>query len=143
MTEPLIAYLGKPASVLLASPPFKFWTFKRSVEEDLPERLIDYVCAQHGLSLVCDSDDKIRSIFLEADHFEQNLLDIPFSSSRADVLSLLGIPSKIGNPHTDPILGEYGAWDRFDWSSHSIHIEYQPHADRIKMVTLMRADVVP
>jgi hypothetical protein len=42
-----------------------------------------------------------------------------------------------------PILGEYGGWDRFDYPSHTVHIEYRPDSDRIKMVTMMRPDVTP
>jgi len=143
MIEPLTNYLGKPASALLASPPFKFWPFERSVEGDLPERPVDYVFPQHGLELTCDNDEKIHSIFLKSDSFDQALLDIPFSSSRSDVLSLLGVPSKSGGAHTHPILGEYGAWDLFARPGHAIHVGYRADADRIRMVTLMRADVVP
>ena len=143
MTEPLISYLGKPASTLMEAGPFRRWSFERSVEEDLPELLIDYACEQHGISLTCDEDEKIQSIFLRADSFDQALLNIPFSSSRREVLDLLGVPSRRGEAYTDSILCEYGAWDRFDGAFHSLHVQYEPHAYRIKMVTLMRADVVP
>jgi hypothetical protein len=143
MTEPLISYLGKPASTLLGAMPLSRWPFERSVDEDLPELLINYVCEQHGISLTCDEDEKIRTIFLTSDDFDQALFDIPFSSSRRKVLGLLGMSSKSGVAHTHPILGEYGAWDRFDGARHSIHVEYQSHVDRIRMITLMRADVVP
>lgn len=143
MTDTLVKYLGKPVSELLESPPFKFWAFERSVDEDLPDRIINYTSDQQSFHLICDNDEKIQTIFLTADHFDETRFCIPFSLRRREALSLLGVPSKSGDAHTDPILGEYGPWDRFDCAGHSIHIEYQPHADRIKMVTLMRADVVP
>lgn len=143
MTEALLEYLGMPSSALMGAVPFRRWSFARSVDEDLPKRSINYTSEQHGISLTCDDDETIRSIFLTSDNFDQALLDIPFSSSRREVLNLLGVPSKSGDAHTSRFLGEYGAWDRFDSARHSIHVEFQPHADSIKMVTLMRADVVP
>jgi hypothetical protein len=42
----------------------------------------------------------------------------------------------------DPILGEYGPWDRFARLGYTIHVEYRADADCIKMITLMRPDVV-
>lgn len=114
-----------------------------TVDDDLPEIRINYVSARNKFSITCDIDDEIDCIFIEADRLDRDLLDIPFSSSRGDVLIRFGVPSKSGSARTDPILGEYGPWDRFDEARHSIHIEYQPNADRIRRVTLMRAGAVP
>jgi len=55
----------------------------------------------------------------------------------------LGTPSKSGPRISDPILGEYGEWDRFTKAEHTIHVQFRPDADRIKQITLMRNDVVP
>ena len=143
MTNDILGYLGKPASAFFKSPPFESWKFKKTVDDDLPEIRINYVSAPNNFSITSDVHDKIDCIFIEADNLDRRLWDIPFSSSRNDVLSRFGVPSKSGAARTDPILGEYGPWDRFDEADHSIHIEYQPHADRIRRVTLMRADVVP
>lgn len=143
MANSMLDYLGNPASSLLMSPPFQSWKFKRTVDDDLPEIRINYVSARNKFSFICDSDEKIDTIFIEAANLDRDLLDIPFSWTRSDVLSSFGVPSKSGAARTDPFLGEYGPWDRFDKADHSIHVEYQPHADRIRRVTLMRADAVP
>lgn len=143
MANNILGYLGKPASSLLASSPFMSWKFKKTIDDDLPEIRINYVSKRNNFSITSDIDDKIDCIFIEADNLDRDLWDIPFSSSRNGVLSSFGTPSKSGAARTDPILGEYGPWDRFDEADHSIHIEYQPHADRIRRVTLMRADAVP
>ncbi|MER8583623.1 hypothetical protein NKG95_34000, partial [Mesorhizobium sp. M1423] len=119
------------------------WKFKRSVDRDLPETEINYVARTNGFSFICDSNERINSIFLDADIFDQALFEIPFLSKRSEVLRLLGKPTKSGAAHRDVILGEYGAWDRFDHADHSIHVEYRPDADRIRRVTLMCANVVP
>ncbi|WP_202354043.1 hypothetical protein [Mesorhizobium sp. 113-3-3] len=143
MANAMLAYLGKPASSLLTLPPFESWKFQRTVTDDLPEIRIHYVSARNRFSFICDDDEMIDTIFIEADNLDRDLSDIPFSFSRNDVLSCFGAPSRSGAARSDPFLGEFGPWDRFDEAHHSIHIEYQPHADQIRRVTLMRADAVP
>ena len=142
MINGILEYLGNPASLLLSSAPFKFWKFRKTVEDDLPEIRIDYVSASNKFSFTCDNDEKIDTIFIESDNLGRELLDIPFSSSRNDVLGTLGVPSKSGDARRDPILGEYGPWDRFDKADYSIHILYHAYVDRIRRVTLARADAV-
>ncbi len=139
----LTAYLGSKASELMGQPPYDRWTFERSVEDDLPSQPIDYVCDDEGLSFNCDRNDRIQSIFLEAENLRYSELDLPSQSGRQEVLAYLGVPSFSGEPHRDDVLGEYGAWDRFDYKNHSVHISYEPHADRIRMITLMLSDVIP
>lgn len=145
-TETLASYLGRKASALLGDPPFKNWIFEKSVETDLEKPLIDYVFTQNGMDFVCDGEDKVNSIFLyfdESRSFREGVQDLPFASSRQEVFARLGSPSRSGGRVSDPILGEYGAWDRFERSGYVIHVEYRLDADLIKKITLMRADVVP
>jgi hypothetical protein len=145
-TKTLANYLGNDISLILADLPFKNWTFNKSYENDLEEPRIDYIFPQNGMDLICDADDRLTTIFLYADEtrcFKEDLLDLPFSLTRKQVIECLGPPSKSGGPINDPVLGECGSWDRFARSEYSIHVEFRVDADRIKMVTLMRADVVP
>ncbi|MES0069122.1 hypothetical protein NKJ73_25425 [Mesorhizobium sp. M0074] len=139
----MIKYLGELSSVLLTSSPFNLWRFKRSVERDLPGDEISYTSGRNGLSLTCDSDERINSIFIDSDIFDQALVEIPFLANRGEELDILGKPTKSGTGYRDTILGEYGAWDRFDKENYSIHIEYRPDAARIRRVTLMCTHVVP
>ncbi len=144
MTNSLADYLGTPASALLAESPFKHWPFEKSIEDGLDQPVIQYVFPQHGLELRCDGDDKVNTIFLYSDEyfgFDESVL--PFTSSRRQVMQRLGSPSKSGGKISDPILGEFGAWDRFTKSEHTIHVEYQLNTDRIRKFTLIRANVVP
>lgn len=144
--EILANYLGRPASVMLADAPFKNWAFEKFFENDLEEPLVDYVFRQNGVDFVCDGEDKVTTIFLysnESRCFEEPLLDVPFSTTRQQVVDRYGLPSKSGGRVNDPILGEYGAWDRFTRPGYSIHFEYRMDADCITKITLMRADVVP
>jgi len=139
-------YLGKPVSYMLSESPFRDWKFQKSVEEDLEKPRIDYIFPQGGLDLICDADDKVRTIFIYNDelrHFEGEILNPPLSSNRQEVIERLGPPSKNGCPLNDPILGEFGPWDRFARPGYSIHVEYKVDCDHIKKITFMRADIVP
>ena len=138
-------HLGSPASAIVEAKPFKDWPVEKSFNDDLEEP-VGYVFPQHGLELLCDRDDTIVSIFLKSDdfvRFDDSVADIPFSSKRHQVLERLGAPTRSGEPISDPILGEFGPRDRFARPGYAIHVEYRADADCIKMITLMRADVVP
>ena len=142
----LAQYQGNPVSDMLTDVPFKNWSYEKSFENDLEKPRIDYVFPQNGLDVTCDEDESVTTIFLYADesrYFAEGLQDIPFSATRQQTLERLGRPSKSGGGISDPILGEYGPCDRFERSDYSVHIEYRVDADRIKLVTLMRADIVP
>lgn len=142
----LAKYLGNPVTAMLAEEPFKGWSYEKSFENDLEKPRIDYVFSQNGLEVTCDEDERVDTIFLFADesrYFVGGLQDIPFSATRQQTLERLGFPSKSGGRISDPILGEFGPWDRFARCGYSVHIAYRADADRIEQITLMRADVVP
>jgi hypothetical protein len=146
MIEKLAGFLSQSVSALLSDEPFRAWSVERSVETDLEEPVIHYVFPSHGLELQCDAEEKISAIHLYRDEyggFDQNLLDLSFSFNGIDIARLMGVPSKRGDKVVDPILGEYGAWDRFDYSNHSVHIEYTLRGDGIRMITLIRKDRLP
>ncbi len=144
MTKEIAGYLGKQAATMLEATPFKVWPVEKSFEEDLKE--FHYVFKQHGLELRCDSSGKIGVIFMRSgarDGFDESLFDIPFFWERRQVLEHLGAPAKSGGRTCDPILGDYGAWDRFVMPGHAIHVEYRTDSDSIKLITLMRDDMIP
>lgn len=144
--EKLASYLGREASLVLADYPFKDWVFARTLESDLDEPLIDYVFARDGMDFVCDAGDRLRAFFLYSDKsrcFRERVEDLPLTSSRQEVVARLGVPTKSGGRISDPILGEYGPWDRFSRPGYAVHVEYRLDADIINKVTVMRADIVP
>ena len=146
MIKTIANYLGSPASTMLEDAPFKLWPVEKSFEDDLEKPIFHYIFPQNGLELRCDGDDRVSTIFLYSDEFngfDESLLDAPFSSNHKKVIELLGAPSRSGGKISDPILGECGAWDRFARLGHTIHVEYSADADRIKKITLIRADAVP
>ena len=146
MIAKLEKYLGHSASIMLDAVPFKHWVVQKSFDDDLDVPLTHYVFPENGLELRCDRDDRISAIFLFSDEFggfDENLLEIPFSWSRRQVLEYCGDPSKSGSATKHPILGEYGAWDRFVMPKYAVRFEYRTDADTIKNITLMQADVIP
>jgi hypothetical protein len=138
----LAEYLGVRASKLLTSQPFCRWSVKRSMESDLPEKEVYYEFEDHGVDVICDEDERVRTIFLHAG-VDESLSSIPFTSHRKEVLELLGPPSKSGVASRSPVLGESGPWDRFSLGGMAIHVQYRVDSDEIELITLMRADVVP
>lgn len=132
-------FLGKHASVLLKTEPFNKWPVERSTEDDLEEPIIQYVFGGHAMALRCDRDDAIRVIFLRADKHNKldgNLFDVPFFWTREKVLNYFGTASKSGAKVIDPILGDYGAWDRFSLKGYTVHVEYRIDRDEVKRITL-------
>ena len=138
----LAAYLGAHVSDLLGIPPFSGWEVTRSTEADLPKIEVWYEFKGHGVEVICDEDERIRTIFLHRGDGEA-LSEVAFSLSRREVLERYGSPSKSGAPVQFPGLSDRGAWDRFTLPTASIHFQYLLDRDEIDMITLMRHDAVP
>jgi len=135
-------YLGVHASKLLASEPFCGWAVTRSVERDLPRTEVWYEFDGHGVEVICDEDESIRTIFFHAG-VHQWLSDLPFALRRKDIISRFGPPSKSGAATRHPVLGESGPWDRFILGNGTVHFLYRVDSDQIDRITLMRQDAIP
>ena len=138
-------FLGQKASCLLEAEPFRNWPVERSVDDDSDPPEVGYTFAGCGLALKCDRrDEKINCLFLELEtHAGTVLSEVPFHLRRSEVLALFGPPSKSGEGFSDPVLGDYGPSDRFQGPEYTVHVEYRVDSDSIKMITLMRNEVVP
>jgi hypothetical protein len=133
-------YLGIGIADLLRAQPFASWRAVRSVERD-PRTEIRYDFPGHGVEVICDEADCVRTIFLHRGGGEC-LVDIPFRIGRAQVLSRMGGPAKSGQPVCLPGIGKRGAWDRFTLEDCLIHVQYCLGRDEVDMVTIMRKDAV-
>lgn len=146
ITLKIARFLGQPASTLLTSEPFVNWPVTRSVDDHSEPPETRFVFEGLGLELICDRDskEKINTLFMTREtNGGTRLSEVSFDSSRDNVLRRFGIPSRSGEKSVDPILGENGPWDRFQNAEFAIHFQYEFDADRIRMITLMRNDVVP
>lgn len=67
--------------------------------------------------------------------------DLPFglsaSSSRTQVREKMGEPLQSAEPHSDPILGDYGAWDKYEYQGAAVHFQFRLDENGIELVTLM------
>jgi hypothetical protein len=139
-------YLGCQTSIMLSDYPFKSWIVERSVEGDLDPPIIHYLFPGRGLELRCDDDEKISVIFLYFDKyggFDEDLIGPSFSWKREQVIECFGSPEKSAQKSSHPILGEYGAWDRFVMPGYVVRFEYGTDFEGVKKITYMRNDVVP
>jgi hypothetical protein len=97
------------------------------------------------LELRCDHKENISAIFIDIGNFNgvyDGLLGVSFSWNRHQLLEHFGAPAKSGRKMSDPILGDYGAWDRFAMLNYSVHIEYETSSEGIKKITFIREDAV-
>lgn len=139
-------YLGRPVSDLLSTHPFAEWKFGKSLDSDGEAPVLEYVFDGHGLELQCDLVDRVTVIFLHSEEyagFDSCLSGIPFSLTREEVRQQFGEPSRSGGPITDDVLGDCGAWDRFENPEFRVHFEYRVCSPGINKITLMANDVVP
>lgn len=146
MTTPeprLAAFLGRHIRELLAADPFAGWPMRRSLEEEgLPRKEVWYEFDGRGVEVICDEDERIRSIFLHRGGGEV-VSDLSFALSRQRVLDHFG-PAGCSGPVTRiPVLGDRGAWDRFIREDAVVHVQYRLDRDAIDQITLMRPDAVP
>lgn len=136
-------YLGTHVNSLLSDSPFSEWEYERSVEKDLDRPAVLYVFKNKGLEIRCSEDEKVESIFCIAGEFDDSLIEYSFSQRRGQLLAALGDPEKSGLKMEDPILGNYGAWDRFRKDEIVIHFQYTFENDEIEKITYMLRSVAP
>jgi hypothetical protein len=68
---------------------------------------------------------------------------ISFCDSRNAIQGRLGKPSASGGGKFVPFYGNAPAWDRFDRSGYSLHIQYARGEESVDLVTIMVPDFVP
>lgn len=107
---------------------------------------------RNGIELICSGQYLIKVIFLHSGRSKREkskpyphplLEGLSFDSSRDNVRTTLGKPAAEGAPRRSPALGDYGAYDRYDYASWSIHFQYTLNSEQIEMVTIMSMDRVP
>jgi hypothetical protein len=133
--------LGRAIREVLDTEPFSGWLFTRTVEHE-PKEQISYEFEGHGVDVICDRFDAIRTVFLQRGDGAL-LAGIPFSMSRREVLERFGPAAASGAAVRIPGFGDRGPWDRFTIPEGSLHVQYRTDREEIDMITLMRADAVP
>lgn len=118
------------------------------LEEGEPTR--HSLSSPHGGYELTSVQGRITAVhlFLEATNEYQPFVGslvsgLTAGSSREEVRHRLGRPSRSGEAKTIPILGRQGSWDRYDGEKVCIHFQYAESEGRIRVVTLMVADLAP
>ncbi len=143
-TENLTTFLGKPAQDVFLTAPFAEWQQEKTVDDEIEK--IDYVFRENGVDFVCDLDNSINTIFIHNDAkrcFKVGIVDMPFNTKRETLVKRYGKPSELGDEFSDSDLGDFGAWIRFEFPKFAIHFEFHRKREEIKLITIMRPDVVP
>ncbi len=148
--DPLVRNMGRfldgPVNLLLRAAPFEQWPFSESTETDLDEPVREFVFDGHGLELQCSLNGSVKVIFLHSEEyagFDEAISGVSFSLDREPIIARFGLPSKSGGMVRDSVLGDCGAWDRFEVAGMTIHFEYKVQSCGINKITLMSNDVVP
>lgn len=97
---------------------------------------------EKGISLVVSKSNVITSIHLfgndgpEQKRFKDELpLNVSFSFSRQNVLTLFGRPNKSGGGHTSVLIGFMNTWDKYNFPSYSLRFEYSKDESEIVLIT--------
>lgn len=108
------------------------------------ERAVYATARDAGIGFVLDLEETIDAIHLDSgrkDHVAPFRGRIPkglsFGSSREDVRSRLGEPTRSGSVSRGP-LGEAPPWDRFSRPGYDIDFEYDRDCASVRMITLIR-----
>jgi hypothetical protein len=108
-----------------------------------------YTLSKYGLQCVLGDGDIVETIFFFL-RGKKNGGVYPWafgnglnpSSSRSEVLRVLGTPEKSAKPETVDVPGCVG-WDRFRFKSVLIHVEYNDDCSGISMITGMLPATAP
>jgi len=90
-----------------------------------------------------ESDHTIKTIFLFLSNGYGHFNGISSSTTKKEVIRKLGKPTKQGEAQEISILGNFGAWERYDRDEYALHIEHSAHSDTIVKITLMLLRVAP
>ena len=137
MKYDLINFLGNNVSEMLKILPFCNWNYVCSIETDIDEIGFYYEFKEKGLSLICNKNSEVNTIFIEHDRFNDKYVETKFFWNRFEVRKHFGTVAETKKPFDHPILGKYGEADIFCNSRAKVHVEYRMDSDCVKMFTFM------
>jgi hypothetical protein len=105
---------------------------------------------QAGVSLVVLADGTVSSVQHYANGYQghvqfQGVLPcgLSFEDSQQKVRKKLGRPTTSGGGRMLPVIGKAPAWDRYDESALSLHIQYATDSKTIDLITAMIPEGIP
>ncbi|GAB2199496.1 hypothetical protein [Pseudomonas abyssi] len=97
----------------------------------------------HSWEFLLDKCNVVKTVFLYVAAGYQEFDGIGQLTRRDEILKKYGVPSKSGEEKEVSILGKKGAWERYDYSDHVMHIEHSVGMDTVQKITLMLPSVAP
>jgi hypothetical protein len=119
---------------------------RKVVLEDLEEgeKPEYYVSAKDETwEILLGKNNRVETIFLYLERNCEGILGITKFMNSADIIKLIGQPTESEEKQFVPILGEYGAWERYDFDRYCIHIEHNIEDTEVKQITIMLPEVAP
>ena len=105
------------------------------LEGELPDYYITADDETWEISL--GEDYIVKTIFLYLNRGYREFKNISASTTREEVYRQFGKPKKECGESEHPILGKYGAWEKYEFDRYSVHIEHELDHDSVKMITIM------
>jgi hypothetical protein len=150
--ESLIALVGEPVDTPAVQALIASEQLQSSTEEDLEEgeAVRSHLSSPTGGYLFLRTLGRLNTLFVhvrpkgEYAAFRGTLTHgLTARSTRTDVRTRLGTPSRSCEARNLPPLGRYGAYDRFDSDVLCLHFQYTEPEEEIELITVMTADVAP
>ncbi len=94
MDKILSKYLGRGIHYIMSIEPIKNFRWNRSVDDELDEVEIRYVCSEFNFELHCTKSEILKAIIIEGRSIDKfgKLWDLP--DNRTSAHALLGIPER-------------------------------------------------
>lgn len=118
----------------------------KDVLEDLEEgeNKEYYVSAKDKTwEILLGKNNRVETIFLYLARNGEGILGITKLMNSADIIKLIGKPTKSEEKQFVPILGEYGAWERYNFDRYCIHIQHNLEDTEVEQITIMLPEVAP
>lgn len=148
MQQNVVALLGMKLDDVARSP-FVVSLNEQPATEKIEDRFYMELPTS-GLAFIASLEERVMAIQLHAEGYQKYKgfagvipEGLSFSNSRREVHDRLGKPSACGGGNVIEFFGEVPAWDRFDRSQYSLHVQYADDEASINLVSIMRPEFVP
>jgi hypothetical protein len=109
-----------------------------------------YLARDAGIEIAADPHGVVTTVLLHfdgEDGFTPYHGEIPGGAGsvprRAGLWAALGRPDESGEPHHDPLLGDYGPWDRWLLPDYLLNAQYAQDGQNLARVTYTLPDSTP
>ncbi len=121
---------------------------EEDLEEGVPQR--SFLESHENGYVISFSGDVAQCVFIymtSADEFDSFAGALPFDlssqSTRQTVMNAMGTPDRSGEARNDSVIGDTGAWDRYQYRNVIAHFQFRLDNQGIALITLMDRECAP